>query len=81
MGRGTYESHEGVPPGLSCLSPRSGLCSLGGCSPSLTSHPLPQLQSAGASAPLGGPAGVLGATGSSQEVPGRAAGPAPLWSW
>lgn len=53
MGRGTYESYEGVPPGLSCLSPRSGLCSLGGCPPSLTFHPLPQLQSAGASAPLG----------------------------
>ena len=80
-GGGTYESHKRVPPGLSCLSPRSGLCGLGGCPPNLTSHPLPQLQSAGAPAPLGDPAGVLGATGRSQKVPGGAAGPAPLWSW
>ena len=51
---GTYESHKRVPPGLSCLSPPSGLCGLGGCPPNLTSHLLPQLQSAGAPAPLGG---------------------------
>lgn len=61
----TYEGHERIPPGLSCLSPRSGLCSLGGCPPNLTSHPLPQLQPEGAPAHLGGLAGVLEATGRS----------------